>query len=194
MWSNVLSSNSTLIFSTEEAETHCLKITQNVAFDIFNFGIIHHFFPIKSDLSGNTVCKLQAFKDLTKLTIFGIFHQCKRSSLRSQCWMRLFLWFSNTVWEFKKEVKNRRANLKGKCHGQGLLSFAIIISGSHSFFRDFKTLKKREIELFLTDVWIFKRKEKERKKKKKKKNLQGKNFLNFHYSWVHIFQWKIKKK
>ena len=22
---------------------------------------------------------------------------CKRSSLRSQCWMRLFLWFSNTV-------------------------------------------------------------------------------------------------
>ena len=23
--------------------------------------------------------------------------KCKRSSLRSQCWMRLFLWFSNTV-------------------------------------------------------------------------------------------------
>ena len=24
--------------------------------------------------------------------------KCKRSSLRSQCWMRLFLWFSNTVY------------------------------------------------------------------------------------------------
>ena len=28
--------------------------------------------------------------------IFG-HSKCKRSSLRSQCWMRLFLWFSNTV-------------------------------------------------------------------------------------------------
>ena len=36
-----------------------------------------------------------------KLTFFGIFNEllstCKRSSLRSQSWMRLFLWFSNTV-------------------------------------------------------------------------------------------------
>ena len=34
--------------------------------------------------------------------LFGVFlsfvhSKCKRSSLRSQCWMRLFLWFSNTV-------------------------------------------------------------------------------------------------
>ena len=26
-----------------------------------------------------------------------VYSKCKRSSLRSQCWMRLFLWFSNTV-------------------------------------------------------------------------------------------------
>ena len=39
-----------------------------------------------------------------KLYVFRIDHfwhfvysKCKRSSLRSQCWMRLFLWFSNTV-------------------------------------------------------------------------------------------------
>ena len=33
-------------------------------------------------------------------------YKCKRSSLRSQCWMRLFVWFSNTVmlkrWTFYK--------------------------------------------------------------------------------------------
>ena len=34
--------------------------------------------------------KLQVFKNLP-------FTKCKRSSLRSQSWMRLFLWFSNTV-------------------------------------------------------------------------------------------------
>ena len=33
--------------------------------------------------------KLQVFKNSPKWTIFGIF-KCKRSSLRSQCWMRLF--------------------------------------------------------------------------------------------------------
>ena len=48
-------------------------------------------------------CKLRVFKKSPKLIIFGIFHElvvhskCKRSSLRSHYWMRLFLWFSNTV-------------------------------------------------------------------------------------------------
>ena len=54
--------------------------------------------------------KLQAFKKLAKLTLFGIFYStfvrsiCKRSS---QCWMRLFLWFSNTApcWHMKN-LKN----------------------------------------------------------------------------------------
>ena len=47
--------------------------------------------------------KLQVFKNSPKGTIFGIFlltfvhSKCKRNLLRSQCWMRLFLWFSNTV-------------------------------------------------------------------------------------------------
>ena len=34
---------------------HCLKITQNVTFEFFNFGIFTNFCPIKIDLSGNTV-------------------------------------------------------------------------------------------------------------------------------------------
>ena len=35
----------------------CLKITQNVAFEFFNYGIFHQFCPIKVNLSGNTVSK-----------------------------------------------------------------------------------------------------------------------------------------
>ena len=33
----------------------CLKITQNVAFKLFNFGIFTYFCSIKSDMSGKTV-------------------------------------------------------------------------------------------------------------------------------------------
>ena len=67
-----------------------LKINQNVAFECFNFGI---FCPIMIDHSGNIVWPN------AKFPISGIFvhSNCKRISLRSQCWMRLFLWFSNTV-------------------------------------------------------------------------------------------------
>ena len=32
----------------------------------------------------------------------NVHSKCKRSSLRSQCWMRLFLWFSNTVGGYEK--------------------------------------------------------------------------------------------
>ena len=56
----------------------CLKITQ-----LWHF---HHFFfcTFETDLSGNTIWLLLAI-----LTIF--FHsKCKRSSICSQCWMRLF--------------------------------------------------------------------------------------------------------
>ena len=63
-----------------------------------------NFCPFKTKLSGNTVShKLQVFKNSPKLTIFlhfqltFVYSKCKLSSLRSQCWMRLVLWFSNTV-------------------------------------------------------------------------------------------------
>ena len=61
------------------------------------------FCSIKSDLSGNTVWpQASGFEKLAKMDNFWHFQftfvhsKCKRSSLRSQHWMRLFLWFSNT--------------------------------------------------------------------------------------------------
>ena len=59
----------------------CLKITKNVAFENFNFGIFHHFLAFLINF-----CPLI----------------CKRSSLRSQCWMRLFFDFS-TLWSSRME-------------------------------------------------------------------------------------------
>ena len=68
-------------------------------FKFLNFGIFR-----QTDLSGNTVWpQATGFQKLAKMDNFWLFELtfvhsiCKRSSLRSQCWMRLFLWFSNTV-------------------------------------------------------------------------------------------------
>ena len=62
------------------------------------------FCPIKIDMSGTTVWpQLSGFQKLAKMNYFWHFSwtfvhsKCIRSSLRSQCWMRLFLWFSNTA-------------------------------------------------------------------------------------------------
>ena len=63
------------------------------------------FCPIKIDLSGNTVWpQASGFSKIRQNALFLAFlmnvcplKKCKRSSLRSQCCMRLFLWFSNTV-------------------------------------------------------------------------------------------------
>ena len=59
-----------------------------------------NFWPIKTDLSGNSVWpQASNFQKLAKLDHFWHFlwtfvhSKSKRSSLRSQCWMRLFLWF-----------------------------------------------------------------------------------------------------
>ena len=55
-----------------------------------------NFCPIKTDLSGNTVWPLASgCQKLAKIDHFSHFHltfvhsKCKRSSLRSQCWMRM---------------------------------------------------------------------------------------------------------
>ena len=63
-----------------------------------------NFCPSKSDLSGNTVWpQASGFPKLTKIDhiwhfwLTFVYSKCKRSSLRSQCWMRHFLWFLNTV-------------------------------------------------------------------------------------------------
>ena len=62
------------------------------------------FFLIKIDLPGNTVWpQASGFQKLVKRTILGD-SKCKRNSLRSQYWMRLFLWFSNTVKLYSKKA------------------------------------------------------------------------------------------
>ena len=69
------------------------EITQNVSLEFFILTFSTHFCPIVIDLSGNTVwpCSVWAF----------LYHsKCKRSSLRSQCWMWLILWLSNTVHQY----------------------------------------------------------------------------------------------
>ena len=67
----------------------CLKITQNVVFEIFLFGIFHQFLSYYL-LSGNTL-----FKNSPNWTIFGTFSKLLSTlkTLHSQCWMRIFLWF-----------------------------------------------------------------------------------------------------
>ena len=79
---------------------HCLKITQNVLFWILAFST--NFCPIKTDLPGNSVWpQASDFQKLAKMDDFWyfwltfVYSRWKRSSLRSQCLMILFLWFSN---------------------------------------------------------------------------------------------------
>ena len=81
----------------------CLKISQKRSHLIFSIlAFSTNFCPIKIDLSGNTVWPQSSgiFKKLAKIDHFWHFwltfvhSKCKRSSLRSQCRMRLFLWFS----------------------------------------------------------------------------------------------------
>ena len=44
-----------MILQASEASSHCLKITQNVAFDFLILAFSTNFCSIKTDLSGNTV-------------------------------------------------------------------------------------------------------------------------------------------
>ena len=79
--------------------SHCLQITQNVAFEFW------HFPPIFVLLKLTCLVtlfdrKLQFFKNSPNwpfLALMNFCPKCKRSSLRSQSWMRLLLWFSYTV-------------------------------------------------------------------------------------------------
>ena len=52
--------------------THCLKITQNVSYEFFNFGIFHQFLSCLVTLFDS---KLHVFKNSLKLTIFGILNK-----------------------------------------------------------------------------------------------------------------------
>ena len=92
----------------QEDELHLHIVWKLLKMSHLNFWILAfytNFCPIKIDPSGNTVWpQASGFQKLAKMDYLWHFHstfvllKCKRSSLRSQCWMRLFLWFSNTVY------------------------------------------------------------------------------------------------
>ena len=98
------------IFCMKKSQNHLNE--ENLAYELFVKKILQLSFGAKIqsfiyfflywhdfDISGNTVWpQASGFQNSPKFTTFG---RCKCSSLRSQCWMRLFLWFSNTVHSFK---------------------------------------------------------------------------------------------
>ena len=98
-----------MAFSTEQKE-NCSplhSVWKSPTMSHLNFLILAfstNFCPIKTDLPGNAVWpQTLGFQKLAKLDHFWHFEltfvhsKGKRSSLRSQCWRRLFLWFTNTV-------------------------------------------------------------------------------------------------
>ena len=103
MWSEffiALQSSYSLLYSVIFLQySHCLKLIQNVVFDFST-----NFCPFKTDFSANTIWpKSSGFQKFAKMDRFWYFllsfvhSKCNRSSLRSQCGRRLFLWFSNNV-------------------------------------------------------------------------------------------------
>ena len=71
-------------------------------------------------------CLIEVFKNSPKLTIFGIFNKllstqkCQRSSLRSQCWMRLF----SVIFKHRDIWYRHSASISRKC----IISFEPLIS------------------------------------------------------------------
>ena len=78
-------------------------MTQNVELEFFNFGIFINFYFIEIwPVWYHCLTTIISLSKLAKIDQFWhflltLYHsKYKRSSLRSQFWMRLFLWFSNT--------------------------------------------------------------------------------------------------
>ena len=91
-------------FNRTKISGKCLKLLKmsHLSFSILEFSII--FCLIKIDLSGNSVwLQTSGFQKLIKMNHIWhfqstfVYAKCKRSLLHSQCWIRLFLWFSNTL-------------------------------------------------------------------------------------------------
>ena len=105
-WDDILNLTKTAPLFLQTTYTYTVFENQpkmsHLSFRILAFST--NFCPFQIDLSGNTVWPQAS--DFLKLAKMGIFwhlwftyvhSNCKHSSLRSQCYMRLFLWFSNTV-------------------------------------------------------------------------------------------------
>ena len=62
------------LFKSFSTSAHCLKITQNVAFEFLILAFSTNFCPIKTDLSGNTVWpQASGFQKLAKMDHFWPF-------------------------------------------------------------------------------------------------------------------------
>ena len=136
-----------------------------------NFGILacsNNFCPIKTDLPGNTVWpQASGFPKLAKMDHFWHFQltfvhsKCKRSSLRSQHWMRLFLWCSNTVallkvsflifWFQKIILKRSRIQLRSPCFFT-LLSHNEFLAWRHSCRPQIHQKYNRVIHKYITST------------------------------------------
>ena len=105
-----------------------LTLFENVSFCFFNLGIFRQFlFTLK------LTCLVTLF-DHKLWSFFGIFNmnfftlKCKRSSLRSQCWMRLFLWFWNTV--YTVQFKSKKLVPVCQCASKRLIGQISLICSS----------------------------------------------------------------
>ena len=80
------------------------KLLKMLHLNFWILAFFTNFYPIKTDLSGNTVRpQTSGFQKIAQMNHFWhipltfVHSKCKRSSLRSQCWMRPLLWFLNTL-------------------------------------------------------------------------------------------------
>ena len=124
---------------------------ENVAFLILTFST--DFCPIKTDLPGNTVWpQSSGFQKLTKIDHFQHFwltyvhSKCKHSSLRLQCWMRLFsVIFKHCVkWDFFQSDFQRLCDMRS--WEQIKLCTSESTAGAAAVSR-FHVFKRREIDV-----------------------------------------------
>ena len=113
------------------------------------------FWPIITDLSGNIV-----WSQIEQFWWTFVYSKFKRSSLRSQCWMRLFLWFSNTVIICYQECPSINRLCFGKASLKAKLSLEWITVSIASFFTTKSKVDIRDSEIFKEfkedrDKWLY---------------------------------------
>ena len=111
------------------------KLLKMSHLNILILAISTNFWHIKTDLSGNTLLPKASdfWKTRQNWSFSALFNELfvhaisKRSSLRSQCWMRLILLFSNTVhWGNMGGLLNKPQNFEKS--SSFLISFQMYVN------------------------------------------------------------------